>query len=557
MIFIALNIIFICVLAFLILKIRRASIREQNFKAFLGALPDIIFVFDRQCRYSIFWAGAEDRLYRPPKELDGKSVLEVFGPVKGKWYLDQIMMAFNKNEVHVFEYEMEVVAGKKWFEARVSPVKKRGNSEPERVIYIARDITERKIAENELKKRRDHLDEVVNKRTMELRLATEKAEDANRAKTEFLANMNHEIRTPLNVITGFSSVLQENLKGDEETLEAIGNISKACSNLTEIIGDILDISKIEAGKMKLAADFVNIHDIFGEVLNAYEPQAKKKGLSFTIKVSEKVPKILKLDGTRLRQIMYNLVGNSFKFTETGEIKVLVLSSLSSEKGKVDLTISVKDTGIGIPNDQKDRMFEPFFQKDGQSTRKYGGTGLGLSLCRKLAEMMGGAISVESEFGKGSVFFVFLKNVEISQDDTVEIPEDEDDRDIIFNGQKVLMAEDNFLNREVVKKFLESSDLKLYEVTNGRDAVSVAKNIMPDIILMDILMPELDGIAASKMIRKQKETSHIPIVAVSALADKAEVEKILTVCDAVVEKPVKKDFLLKTMYRLLPKGDSDA
>jgi len=555
-IFAVLNILFISVIFFLVYKIRKASIREQNFKAFFAALPDLIFVFDRQCRYSIFWAGAEDRLYLPPKELAGKSVLEVFGPVAGKWYLDQIMIAFNKNEVHVFEYQMDVAAGKKWFEARVSPVAKRGSSEPDRVIYIARDITERKIAENELKKRRDHLDDVVSERTMELRMATEKAEEANRAKTEFLANMNHEIRTPLNVITGFSSVLRENLQEDEKSLEAISNIDTACSNLIEIIGDILDISKIEAGKMQLAADLVNIHEIFDEVLNAYEPQAKRKELSFTMKVSENVPKILKLDGTRLRQIIYNLVGNSFKFTETGEIKVSVLSSLSSEKGKVDLTISVKDTGIGIPNDQKDKMFEPFVQKDGQSTRKYGGTGLGLALCRKLAEMMGGAISVESEVGKGAVFFVFLKNVEISQDDTVEVLEDQDMRNIVFHGQKVLMAEDNFLNREVIKKFLESSDLKIYEVSNGRDAVSVAKNIMPDIILMDILMPELDGIAASKIIKKYSETSSIPIVAVSALADKAEVEKILTVCDAVVEKPVKKDFLLKTMYKLLQKGEKD-
>jgi len=551
------NILFISIIFFLLYRMRRASIREQNFKAFFGALPDLIFVFDRQCRYSIFWAGAEDRLYRPPHELAGKSVIEVFGPVQGKWFLDQIMIAFNENRLHVFEYEMEVPAGQKWFEARVSPVVKPGNSKSDRVIYIARDITERKIAENELKKRRDHLDDVVSKRTSELRMATEKAEEANRAKTEFLANMNHEIRTPLNVITGFSSVLRENLREDEKSLEAIGNIDTACSNLIEIVGDILDISKIEAGKMQLAADFINIHEIFDEVLNAYDPQAKRKELDFTMKVSENVPKVLKLDGTRLRQIIYNLVGNAFKFTETGEIKVSVFSSLSSEKGKVDLTISVKDTGIGIPNDQKDKMFEPFVQKDGQSTRKYGGTGLGLALCKKLTEMMGGAISVESECGKGAVFFVFLKNVEISPDDIVEVYEDEDVRDIVFHGQKVLMAEDNFLNREVIKKFLESSDLKIYEVSNGRDAVSVAKNILPDIILMDILMPELDGIAASKIIKKCSGISSIPIIAVSALADKTDVEKILTVCDAIVEKPVKKGFLLKTIHRLLPKGDEDA
>ena len=551
------NVLFILLFSYMFYRYRVALEKEQNFKAFFEALPDLIFVFDRQCRYSIFWAGAEDRLYKPPEELSGKTVIEVFGPVRGQWFMDQIMVAFNENRVHVFEYEMEVQAGRKWFEARVSPVAGNSGNEPDRVVYIARDITERKIAENELKKRWDHLDDVVGHRTTEMKKAIEKAEEANRAKTEFLANMNHEIRTPLNVITGFSNVLRENLQGDKKSLEAIDNIDKACSNLTELIVDILDISKIEAGKMQLESDFINISEIFDELLNAYAQEAKKKDLDFKVYVSETVPKVLKLDGTRLRQIIYNLVGNSFKFTETGEIKVSVLSSLSSEKGKVDLTISVKDTGIGIPNDQKEKMFEPFVQQDGQSTRKYGGTGLGLALCRKLTEMMGGAISVESEYGKGAVFFVFLKNVEIVQDDTsIEYREEEPDKEIVFNGQKVLMAEDNYLNREVIKKFLERSDLKIFEVSNGRDAVSVAKNIKPDVILMDILMPELDGIAASKIIKNCSEIAHIPIIAVSALADKREVEKILNVCDAIVEKPVKKEVLLKVIYKQLTKSEEN-
>lgn len=551
------NAAFIAISVYAFIRIKKARAVKQNFKAFFEALPDLIFVFDRQCRYSIFWAGEEDRLFKPPKELSGKTVQETFGPEQGKWFTDQIMIAFNENRLHVFEYEMDVLAGKKWFEARVSPVKSYGKGEPDRVVYIARDITERKIAENELKKRRDHLDDVVNKRTEELKKAIEKAEDANKAKTEFLANMNHEIRTPLNIITGFSSVLRDSLKKDSKSLEALNNIDKACENLTELIGDILDISKIEAGKMQLEPDSVNIRELLDEISNAYEPEALKKGLDFKVYISETVPNVLKLDGTRLRQIIYNLVGNSFKFTETGEVKVSVLSSLSEEKGKVDLTISVKDTGIGIPSEQKDRMFEPFVQQDGQSTRKYGGTGLGLALCRKLTEMMGGAISVESEYGKGSVFFVFLKNVEKTEKDShMEKNEDKMKGEIVFKGEKVLMAEDNELNREVIKKFLEKSDLKIFEVSNGRDAVSVAKNIKPDIILMDILMPELDGITASKIIKNCSETAHIPIIAVSALADKKEVAKIMKVCDDVVEKPVKKDILLKAVHRQLYKGEEN-
>ena len=334
-----------------LIKVRKIAKKEENYKAFFEALPDLIFVFDRECKYTVFWTGSKDNLFKPKEELAGKSIVEIFGQEKGNWFQERIMKAFEENELQVFEYELDVPLGKRWFEARISPVTQKNSKVPDRVVSIARDITERKIAEIELKKHKKHLDDVVEEKTLEMKKALIKAEDANRAKTEFLANINHEIRTPLNIISGFATILKDNLKNDKESLEAVDNIDSACVNLTELIGDILDISKIEAGKMILAPDFIDIHGIFTEIKKAYRPLAKKKKLEFKVKVDKSVPKVVKLDGIRVRQILYNLVGNAFKFTETGEIKVSLVSTVSNEKNKVDLILSVKDTGIGIPENQ--------------------------------------------------------------------------------------------------------------------------------------------------------------------------------------------------------------
>jgi signal transduction histidine kinase len=413
----------------------------------------------------------------------------------------------------------------------------------------------RKLFEEEIKKQRDSLDQIVNERTREMKRAVQTAQDANRAKTEFLANMNHEIRTPLNVITGFSYLLKSELNDNQKAMEAVENIEKACENLTSIISDILDISKIEVGKMKLSPDFINIRGVFEEINSAYLPMSIEKKIDFEVFIDENVPCVVKIDGTRLRQIMHNLIGNSFKFTETGQIKVSVYASVSQIKGSVDITIAVKDTGIGIPAEQKEKMFEPFVQQDGQSTRKYGGTGLGLALCRKFAEMMGGAVSVESEYGHGSVFFVFLKNVEVSKDEGSKEGKKLKDssKDVKFNGQKVLIAEDNVMNKEVLKNYLSKCNLTIFEVSNGRDAVSVARNIKPDLILMDILMPELDGLSASKVIRNNPQTCDIPIIAVTALAGKDQIKEIMRICNDLIEKPVKKEVLLEKISEIFSTG----
>ncbi len=421
------------------------------------------------------------------------------------------------------------------------------------------EMVAREQVEQELKRHRDQLDEKIHERTKELQKAIQKAEEANKVKSEFLANMNHEIRTPLNIITGFSSILKEKLLQDREAMEAIENIEKASENLKDLIGDILDISKIEAGRMNITPDFLNIHDLLYEVHEAYMPKAKEKSLKYTLNIDKTVPLILNLDGTRLRQIMYNLVGNAFKFTDEGEIKISIYGSLTSDKKKVDVTVSVKDTGIGISREQKEKMFEPFIQQDGQSTRKYGGTGLGLAICKKLVEMMNGAISVESDEGQGSVFFLIFKDVEIGDYEgrkTTELMLNSDFNLSELNGQKILIAEDNELNKAVLLKFLSKSGANIFEVSNGRDAVSVAKKIIPDLIFMDILMPELDGLSAAKLIRNDRELKKIQMIAVTALSGNDRSGDMSRVFDAIIEKPYSKGILFENISRVLKNSEKE-
>ncbi|MEW5801393.1 MAG: ATP-binding protein [bacterium] len=288
-------------------------------------------------------------------------------------------------------------------------------------------LAEIQVRDNELERHKEHLEEEVVKRTAELESQRKelqdalsqaeqlaiKAEAANRAKSEFLANMSHEIRTPLNAILGFTDLL-DSLIADKKQKNYLETIKSSGKSLLTLINDILDLSKIEAGKMELRYEPVNPYAIFHEIKDIFSLNISRKDLAFIMDIAPDIPESLLLDDVRLRQILFNLVGNAVKFTEMGQIKLSARGIMQqNDQNSIDLMIAVEDTGIGIDPESHDKIFEAFKQQDGQDNKRYGGTGLGLTISKRLVEMMGGTISVKSQVARGSVFQIILKNVPIA------------------------------------------------------------------------------------------------------------------------------------------------
>ena len=367
----------------------------------------------------------------------------------------------------------------------------------------------------------NQLEERVRERTkelaaqnQELAIARKKAEEANEAKSEFLANMSHELRTPLNAVTGFSELLTS-LVSDSRQKSYLDAIKAAGRNLLTLINDILDLSKIEAGRMDVTYTPVNLNAIFMEIEQIFNIEIKEKNLGFSVTHSPNLPEWLYLDEIRTRQILLNLVGNAIKFTDDGYVTI---SSHSTPKGEnsVDLAISVEDTGIGIPEKEQEKIFKSFEQQSGQDNARYGGTGLGLAITKRLVELMAGNLSVSSIPGKGSRFDVEFFDVKIASSEqqlleTGTITFD----NIEFNPVHVLVVDDIESNRILLKEILSKVNLEVSTAKNGQEAILLTKELNPELILMDIRMPVLSGFEVAKQLKNDKETAHIPIIALTA------------------------------------------
>ena len=354
-------------------------------------------------------------------------------------------------------------------------------------------------------------------RVTQIMRAKKKAEHTALIKAKFLSTMSHEIRTPMNAVIGLTNILiQENPRSDQ--VENLNTLKFSADLLLSLINDILDFSKIEAGKITFESIDFDLQLLINNIRNSMKSKAEEKNLSFEICIDENIPRVVKGDQVRLSQILTNLVANAIKFTDEGKVSI-ELQLISKNDDNSTIRFAVKDTGIGIPEYKFEKIFQSFSQADTDTTRKFGGTGLGLSITKKLLDLQGSHINLESEPGKGSVFFFDLTFQAASETKPVQKEEIPASDFGSFKGTKILLVEDNKINVLVAKKFLNKWNLNIDTAENGQIALEMVQNTDYKLVLMDLEMPVMDGYTATQKIRQLKSAKFkkLPIIALSASA----------------------------------------
>ena len=427
-------------------------------------------------------------------------------------------------------------------------------------VAVKDDITEKKQLTQELEAHRNHLEELVGERTAQLAEAREKAESANKAKSIFLANMSHEIRTPMNAIIGLTHLLLREGPRDGQA-NRLTKIRTNAEHLLTIINDILDLSKIEAGKLTLEHSNFNLSELLDHIRSLFLEEIMAKGLTIEVDVGD-TPVWLKGDATRLRQALMNYVGNAIKFTERGKI-ILHTRILEESGSQLLLRFEVQDTGIGVAADKLSGLFGAFEQADDSTTRVHGGTGLGLTITRRLVLMMGGEVGAQSELGRGSTFWFTARigrgESQIPIRASASIMDAERQLRDRYTGSRVLLAEDNDINLEVAVALLSSVGLVTDTAQNGRVAVEMASENDYDLILMDIQMPEVDGLEATRLIRSTIDSRAgnvtTPIVAMTANVFKEDRQACMEAgMEDFIAKPVEPGNLFSTIIKWLSAPD---
>src|ERR1700688_4836396 len=517
----------------------RIRVSEERYRAILEQIEDGYFEIDLRGQYQLVNDGYCRMLRCPSSDIVGKSYKEIVPPLQVAMFYEVFHKVYKTGEpVRSLEYETGRPDGSVIFVENSISLRKDRQGQPIGYHVIVRDITERKRAEKELATAKDA------------------AEAANHAKSTFLATMSHEIRTPMNGVLGMTELVLDT-ELTEEQREHLGIVKSSAESLLSIINDVLDFSKIEAEKLDLESIPFDLRETLGETMKALSVRAQQKGLELICEVQPDVPEGLIGDPTRLRQIAVNLVGNAIKFTEHGEVVVTVEQEPGepTNDDSVRLHFAVRDTGVGIPADKQYKIFEAFSQVDGSMARKYGGTGLGLTICARLVEKMGGRIWVESEPGKGSIFS-FTARIGVrktSSSLTVPLPPEQ------LRDLSVLVVDDNYTNRRVLHGLLTRWGMKPTAVEGGKaalQALEIAKGMGHSfrLVLLDGQMPEMDGFTVAEQIHRNVDLAGATIMMLTSagqLGDAARCRELGI--SAYLVKPIRPGDLLNAICLTVQKA----
>ena len=400
-----------------------------------------------------------------------------------------------------------------------------------------------KAQKEELEKHRNHLEKIVDIRTKDLELAKEKAEESDRLKSSFLANMSHEIRTPMNAIIGFSNLLIENNLDPKSKSELTQEITKNGFTLLNLIENILDLAKIETKQIKIKKDEFSLKELFNEIHFDYINKVHNPKIEFIIDTDIKENIIIYSDQGRIKQILKNLIDNAIKYTEKGFIKLAYKTNNNS------ISIFVKDSGIGMNKQKLEHIFTRFTKIEDQKQKLYEGAGLGLAICKSLIDLLDGEIKVESEIGKGSIFQIKIPINQITKENIRNTTKLEQAGSYSWDNKTILIAEDDDSNFRFFTMTLSDTKIKIIRAKNGTEAIEKSKNENFDIILMDIKMPEMDGLKATEIIKSQNP--NLPIIAQTAFALENDKELSLEAgCNAYITKPIQKAHLLRIINQFL-------
>lgn len=493
---------------------------ENRLRSVLNSLPDIIFIYDRKGVFLEYYVQNQELLLEPPQESVGKRIDEVFLGEAG----EKAISAFNKviltGRMQTEQLDLLLDIGRKYFEVRFFKL------DEDRIISVGRDITGQRLWEKGLNE------------------AKEAAELANREKSSFLANMSHEIRTPLNGLLGITGLLFKTplSKKQSELLSIIGDSGESLLN---IVNDILDYSKIEAGKMELNPVAFNFSTEMGKIINVFSGMIQEKSLTITLKVEESFPETIILDKEKLGQIFFNIIGNAVKFSKrNGHIDVFIEGELIFTNNLI-LTCTVKDDGVGITKDKIPQLLKPFTQGSIASNNDYKGTGLGLAISNKLIELMGGVLHIESEIDQGSTFtFTLISQISNERLSSKEIVHGIKETPVIDNLAErypldILLVEDNDINLKFMLMLLSQMGFAPEVAVNGVEAIEAVDKKEFDLIFMDNQMPRMNGKEATKIIRTMPKGKKMMIVGLSASVFKEDVEEAMKIgMDDYLTKPVK-------------------